>query len=219
MKMSWTFHSPRKKTQDINMLTNKVILVILISLVFIKTTQADQSIDLLIKPATNVGAITKTTTEADLKRIYGAKNVQRYEVGVGEGEVVPGTILFPGTKRELTIEWEKAYRNPVRITISKPKSEWSLNSGIKIGSTQEEVEKANGGDFKLTGFEWDYPGRTVSWEKAKLPPQLQLDLDPTVQLPWQEYSKVLGDNFYSTQNKVIRKLKLVVSVIYIRWDI
>jgi len=180
---------------------------------------ADTTPNWVINPEVNVGKITKNTSEKDLIRIYGKKNVKRIEIGIGEGEVVLGTVLFPETNKQITIEWKENFSNPGRITVAHINSTWRLNSGVKVGSTLEEVEKINEEPFKLTGFEWDYPGRTVSWEKGKLPVQLQLDFDYNADIPQAELVQVLGDGYFSSKNRVIRKMNLKVKTIFIRWGI
>jgi hypothetical protein len=180
---------------------------------------ADTAQNWVIKPELNVGEITKNSSEQDLIKIYGKKNIKRTEIDVGEGEVVLGTILFPETKKQITIKWKEGFSKPDRITVAHINSTWRLNNGIKIGSTLEEVERLNKGPFKLTGFEWDYPGRTVSWEKGKLPAQIQLDFEYTADIPQEEFIQVLGDRNLSSKNRFIRKMNLKVKTIFIRWDI
>jgi len=41
------------------------------------------------------GAITATTTETDLQRMYRPENVKNGEIQIGEGEVESGTVVFP----------------------------------------------------------------------------------------------------------------------------
>lgn len=175
--------------------------------------------DYIIDPTIRVGAITPTTTEKDLISLFGADNVKRYEIDVGEGDVVEGTMLFPGTDHALTIEWKTSFANPERITIRSGSTVWQTVQGIKIGSTLEEVEEANGNNFKITGFEWDYPGRTVSWEGGTLPKQLQLEFEPQTEVSFQEIMQVSGDSYFSSSNEIFKKMQLKVAVIYIRWDI
>lgn len=202
------------------MFLHKIVFITLLfsGFALFNCAAASPEIDLIINPNTNVGAIHKNTTEQDLIKLYGKDNVTRHDVDIGEGETVPGTILFPGTRRELTIEWQGPYSKPVRLSVVRTDSEWTLASGVRVGSTLDDIAKANNGMFKLTGFEWDYPGRTVSWEKGKLDQHLQLDLGSDVEVPMKEYTQVLGDTSYRSDNPVIRKMQLKVEAIYIRWD-
>jgi len=193
------------------------ILVIFCFIIFF--SGCTDEFDYLIIPSSKVGAITPKATEVELRKIYGNKNVKLYEVDVGEGDVVEGTIVFPNTNKELTIEWKSKHKDPERITIYRADTKWITNNGITIGTTLEEMEKINGGIFKLTGFGWDYPGRTVSWEQGNLPIQLQLDLDPDVKLSDKELMQVSGDSYFSSNNPIIKKMKLKVVRMHILWDI
>lgn len=201
------------------MYLNKNTLRLIFFSLFGLLTSILYAADFTISPKERVGKIIPTSTEADLKKIYGNSNVKTYEVDVGEGDVVEGTIVFPDTNKELTIEWKKNKASPERITIYRSDTPWNTISGISIGTTLEELERINGGSFMLTGFEWDYPGRTVSWEKGKLPIQLQLDLDSEVKISNKELMQVSGDSNFSSNNPIIKKMKLKVVRMHIRWDI
>ena len=122
-------------------------------------------------------------------------------------------------QREVLIEWKADFANPRKISVAHPNSAWRIDSGIAVGSTLDEVEKLNGGPFKMTGFEWDYPGRTVSWESGVFPAQLQLDFEPSAKISQPELFQVVGDGHFSSKNRIIKKMKLKVNAIHIRWDI
>ena len=173
----------------------------------------------IVAPKTKVGEITRTSSEADLIKIYGKENLKRTSIPLGEGMEIEGTILFPHTNKELTIQWKDNFSQPNIITISTNQTVWKTSSGITIGTTLNEVEKINEDTFKLTGFEWDYPGRTVSWEKGALSTALQIDFESDVSLPWKEYEQVMGSDSFSSDNQIMRKLNLKVTHIHIRWDI
>ena len=196
---------------------NLIILATLISptMVFLNEIETSQW---LINPKSNVGKIVPKSSEQDLMEAYGRENVKRSKISIGEGEFVEGTTLFPDTENELLIEWKDDFKNPRNLTIQSDQADWKLDNGIKIGTMLSKIEKLNSTPFKLTGFEWDYPGRTVSWEKGKLPTQLQLELEPSVDLPEKERYQVVGDSSFSSSNAIIKKMKLKVRTIYIRWD-
>jgi hypothetical protein len=179
---------------------------------------ASSTTDRSIDPARAVGGnINKETTEQDLINTYGKKNVQRAKIAVGEGEKVDGTVLFPGTKDALTIEWKADFARPERITITNVGTRWRTKEGISIGTTLKTVEQANKGPFKLTGFEWDYPGRTTSWEKGKLSPSLQLDFAATKKVSAKEQAMVAGSDSFSSRHPVMGKMMLKVVRISVRW--
>ncbi|MBU2711589.1 hypothetical protein [Zooshikella harenae] len=138
---------------------------------------------------------------------------------MGEGEAIKGTSLFPKTKNELLIEWKHNFTQPLRITIKQPNTQWKTRSGLTIGATLAEVEKANRKVFKLTGLGWDYEGRTTSWESGDLPNQLRLVFDYDAEnLATSEYRKVSGDSAFNSNHEVFKKLKMTVSSMIIEWD-
>lgn len=98
-------------------------------------------------------------------------------------------------------------------------TKWQTSSGIMIGTSLDEIERINKGIFKLTGFGWDYPGRTVSWGNGVLPIQLQLDLRPGTEVSDDKFMQVLGDGYFESSNEVIKSMNLKVKRIFVRWDI
>lgn len=182
------------------------------------TTSEPKNLDYLILPVKKVGLITPKSTEAELIAAYGASNIRRGEISLGEGETVPGSILFGDTPDEIKIVWEKDFAQPNRIIISNQGAHWKTKSGITVGSTLASVEKINGRAFKLTGFSSDYEGRSVSWEKGKIPKQLVLDFSATTQVSDKEEDSVTGDIQLSSKNPVIIKKQLVVRTVYVIWE-
>lgn len=172
----------------------------------------------LIDPWHGVGHIVPGCSEIDLIKFYGAKNVRYAAIEIGEGETAQGSILFPGTLDAVAIEWKQTYSQPERITISSRGTRWHTQEGITIGTSLDQLEVINGRPFKLTGFCWDYEGRTVSWEKGRLSQQLQLDLRPTKDVSESEFETVLGDRYFSSSFPAMKKLGLVVEKIFVRWD-
>ncbi len=195
-----------------------ITLILIASLPLSLSAKDGDKDDWLIDPASKVGKINKSTSEEELIKIYGKENVKRQKLPVGEGMFVEGAVLFPGTKNELLIEWKGELKNPERITISSPKGSWWFSNGLKIGDSLQEVEKYNSAVFRLSGFEWDYPGRSTSWEKGKLPENLQLDFGTNIELAESDARKIAGDGTFKSSNKIIKKLKLKVKTIFIRWD-
>ena len=42
-------------------------------------------------------------------------------------------------------------------------SKWATTGGVKVGTTIQELQAANGQAFKFTGFDWDYGGTVTNW--------------------------------------------------------
>lgn len=170
----------------------------------------------IINPLTNVGPITRETSEGDLINLFGVENVEAILIPVGEGETVPGTRLFGGTPNAVDIEWKYSSHSPQRITIRSGGTYWQTSEGLKIGSSLAEVTLVNGRPFDLTGFGWDYPGRTVDWQGGSLVQELQIDFRPTQQIPTDEV--LYGSGPFSSQETAMQKMDLVIEAISVRWD-
>jgi hypothetical protein len=116
-------------------------------------------------------AVRATDTEATLRARYGADNIAPERIHLGEGETVPGTVLFPSdSSRRLTVTWADtiARTRPTRATVGSRRSRWVVIPGVSIGTSLSELERLNGKPFKLFGFSWDYAGTVSSWEGGRL---------------------------------------------------
>lgn len=174
--------------------------------------------DMTLDPKGINGAINASSTKKDLIKAFGAKNVtnrDKYEEGMKTGI---STVLFEGTDNELSVEWGEG-NTPNRVSFYNANSLWRLEPKISIGMPKSELEKVNGDSFVLTGYGWDYEGRTISWNDGSLPKTIQIDLKPSRKIPFEEKSQVMGDSDFSSKNKYIEKLKIQVSNISIRWEL
>ncbi len=166
-------------------------------------------------PHRKVGLITKDATEEAIKYVYGADQVKRQEIGLGEGETTMGTIVFPGTANELIVEWtqDDPYKTISRIRIEKAGTQWKSKEGITIGTTLEELVKLNRKDFKFFGFEWDYSGSLDSWEGGQIQADLKVVLTP--ENPKAVFPKLVGDRSFSSSNPIAKEANLKVSALII----
>lgn len=126
--------------------------------------------DRVIIPGQRIGAIVRTTGLADLRRIYGASNVQPAEIAIGEGETVPGAIVFPGdSMRRVEVAWhDSTAQVPRFVAVRGGRSAWHTDAGITLGSSLARLAELNGHPFVLLGFGWDYAGTVVSWQGGTL---------------------------------------------------
>jgi len=107
------------------------------------------------------GPFGRDAAHAKLASKYGAANIVTEYDGEADAEV---TVLFPNDpERRLKIQRkdQKARRNPGHITIAG-RSSWSV-AGVAIGTSLIELERLNGGPFKLNYFEGDYGGAITDW--------------------------------------------------------
>jgi hypothetical protein len=171
-----------------------------------------------IVPRVRVGAITPRTSESDLKRIYGRRNVRSTRVSVGEGEYEPGAVIYPGDPlRMIELTWKDARRRrfPKRIQLTGERSVWATRHRISLGTRLKELERINGRPFVLTGFGWDYAGTVVSWAGGKLEQEFERDgrvvllrlSDQTRHaVSGEDAGAVAGDRDFSSNNQVMQKI-------------
>lgn len=172
-----------------------------------------------IVPGKQAGPITARTTEADLKKIYGGRNVKAGDVGLGEGETVPGTIIFPDDpQKRLEIVWKnaKTRKSPDYVQFAGEKSLWKISPGIGLGTSLKTLEQINGKGFVLLGFEWDYAGTVVSWSGGRLARRFGRNSDlVTLRLNPDTFddkaldkhlTAVSGDDEFSSKNKSMQKI-------------
>jgi hypothetical protein len=176
------------------------------------------------------GSINAHTTRQDLVRAYGANNVVDRDLDLGEGEVEPGTILFPSDpERSVQIEWKdvKTKTEPSRLTIRGNKSRWKALHAISLGTTLKQLERLNGNPFHMSGYGWDYSGTVLSWDKGMLTDDLgqfdgpvehgriilRLNCDTASKEPLtkEEDMQVAGDRDLSSNHPVLQKMNPCVS--------
>lgn len=176
---------------------------------------ASQAKDWTCIPHRKVGLITKDATEEAIKYVYGAEQMKRQEIGLGEGETTMGTIVFPGTPNELIVEWmpDEPYKTISRIRIEQAGTQWKSKEGITIGTSLEELIKLNGKDFSFYGFEWDYSGGLDSWEGGKIQADLKIVLTP--ENPKAVFPDLVGDGSFRSDNAVAKAADLKVSALII----
>lgn len=121
--------------------------------------------DWRIVPGLRVGPITADVSEADLVRMLGRDQVEPSEIHVGEDFFEPGAVLYPrDPRRQVEVVWGDTTRRarPTRVTIRGDSSWWHIDGGITLGTSLRELERLNGAEFVLHGFEWDYSGTVAS---------------------------------------------------------
>lgn len=119
------------------------------------------------------GVFARSTTHARLVKAFGAPNVVVRAVGIGEGETVKASVIFPRDKaRRIEVLWrnEKARRDPAEIRIGTGSAR-RTTQGVALEMTLAQVEALNGRPFQLYGFGFDYGGTTIDWQGGALATQ------------------------------------------------
>ena len=130
----------------------------------------------LILPSGKTGLINAHTTRADLARTYGEANVVDQDVDTGEGEMVPGTVVFPkDPHRAIKILWQDWPKMtlPASAQIEGNSSRWHAAHGISLGTSLSELQRLNGRPFPISGYGTDQPGAILSWRDGSLEKDLQ----------------------------------------------
>ncbi len=125
-----------------------------------------------------VGPVTAETKPEDIGDYFPDSVLQAYEVMVGEGETMGGTLVYPETPDELEIAWDPAQQKPAFIRIARNGARWSTPEGVTIGTSLQELVEMNGGPFEFNGFNWDYGGLVIDWQNGNLPAGLVVTLLP-----------------------------------------
>lgn len=160
---------------------------------------------------------------ASMVERFGADQVVKGDISVGEGEILTGTILFgDDPERRLEILWwePEQMSGPQSVTFSGAPSRWWVAPGLTTGVALDSVVAMNGGPFTLLGLEWDYSGTIVDWKGGRFDALDREETDFIVRLsPSQEAEErvgrkkiesVLGDVDFSSDNPVMAELNPVV---------
>ena len=124
----------------------------------------------------------------------------------------PYTVLYPGSKNEILITWKDAPKTSIFDINYSEYGKWSSATGIKIGTTYDELTKINGKEVKFYGFGWDYSG-AVDWNGGKLEDSnIRVFLNPEGEIA----DKFYGDRIINATPEEIEALNLKVSTIMYR---
>ena len=178
-----------------------VVAIVVADLHAAQGAEPDHSIEL----GKRVGAVTRKTDLAQLQTAYGPEKVKSADLPGVEGETIKGAIVLGGTDHEMHVIWHPEKPGKEAFHVDLVGKAWKLEGGVKLGATLEEVEKANGGPFKVYGFGWDMGGFAV-FEKGKLDGKVMVRFVST----GPESEDILGDRQIPSNNAKLRAAKPVV---------
>lgn len=127
-----------------------------------QTTETAASPDWSIKPGFGFGVLSGEMDREAIEEKIGKDMVVERDFYLGEGESAPGLALYPDTPEEIEVLLDDdgfviLYRQ------MQEGSKWATDNGIKVGTSIQELQAANGKPFKFTGFDWDYGGTVTNW--------------------------------------------------------
>ena len=155
-------------------------------------------------------------TAEDIARNYPQANIKEgldmFEEGTLERAY---TILYPDTPDELVITWQEKNREKVHSINYSSNGKWSSETGVKVGTTLEELNKMNGKPVSFYGFGWDYSG-AVDWNDGKLEKSgVGVFLKSDKQVP----NKFNGDKIIKASAEEIEALDLKVGAIMLMYGL
>ena len=194
----------------------KQIIPLLVFLVF-QSIYSKKKNNFVLTPCIGNSILNSMTSEAELLKIAGKKNVERVERWYAEGtERIVGSVFFKDTPQSFFIKWKDtvSFKNPEWIEIHGDKSLWEIDNGIKIGTELEELVRLNGKHFTFAGFDWDYGGykkkKKGNLESDCYSIQLYYDYEDLFENEW---NQIVGDKIVSTKNPILNKIKVYVDAI------
>jgi hypothetical protein len=97
-----------------------------------------------------------------------AENLSVEQAPIGEGQSFSATVVFASEPtRRLEFVWDQTgalyhVRAPGEASV------WVGPGGVALGQKLQDVQRANGAPFILTGWGWDYGGRVIDWGEGAL---------------------------------------------------
>lgn len=183
-----------------------ILLIIILGVVSCKGSKqtSTRTTDLFV-----VENLAKMTSE-DIRKNYTDTSINE-DIGMFEEgtEERPYTTLYADTPDEIQITWADAQRTRIYDIRFTGEGRWRSNTGIKVGTTYEELNRINGKEISFYGFGWDYSGAVV-WNDGKLEQtRIFAFLEPNTSIPNNFY----GDQVINASSEEIAALGLRVSTI------
>lgn len=180
-------------------------------------------------PLDCTGPFARDADERALVDSFGAANVRRADIDVGEAMTEPGNVVFADdAARRMEILWHDAAerRRPALIRFRVP-SAWQIalahpaGATVALGATLADVEGLNGAPFALSGFGWDLGGYASGWQKGRMQPLggcfLSLRFDEGREAPPDALETVNGDKQFDSSDPAMRRARPTVNEMSLGW--
>lgn len=172
--------------------------------------------DFIIVPGQRVGPLAAAAArENDLIQTFGAENIKKQPIYIGEGFEMPGYLIFPDAPGELEVVYDTtvAMDKPAFIRVARADTQWKTDQGISLGTTLAELQAINGKPFLFYGFGWDYGGSVTNWNEGAISSDLMITLDAGEgEFP----ETLLGDQEISSDNPLLKDLPIRVVILEVR---
>lgn len=127
-----------------------------------QVTETVAAPDFSIKPGVGIGVLDGEMDRAALEEAIGKDQVTERDFYLGEGESAPGLALYADSPEEVEVLLDDD-GFVILYRLAQKDSKWATTGGVKVGTTIQELQAANGQAFKFTGFDWDYGGTVTNW--------------------------------------------------------
>lgn len=172
--------------------------------------------DWLLVPELRAGDVSRGASEAELRKIFGTRNIQQDKIYLGEGDGENGLVVFsadPVRKLEILLT---PGRMASSVRLRGRKSLWKFQNGITLGTTLKELENLNGKPFVMSGYGWDYSGAVIGWNGGRLVDSLPIGKSVWMRLNppnsrWRvltraENEGLMGDKDHNSSEVALQKL-------------
>ncbi|MDC1106654.1 hypothetical protein OAT16_08095 [Prolixibacteraceae bacterium] len=163
-----------------------------------------------------IGQVSLSSSHDQLIASFGKENLKDSR-NEGTG-MISTEVLFKDPNNNIHIIWKTPKKlKPIILRIDNANSKWTTKDGIHIGTTLEELEEINRGQFKIMGFEIDrqLAGTVTDLEEGALKNSrigIQFKLTKDV---GRNYMKLIGNKNISSQSDILKKASPVVKSIFI----
>lgn len=185
-------------------------LILLVCTFFLLTSCGNKPLTANSPEKFDMEVLAEVIAQQDLDNIYPeaqiAEGVEYFDEGTVERSY---SILFPHSHEKILVIWKDKDRKTLHQIYLDSKSRWRSNTGLRVGTTYDELVELNGGPIKFYGFGWDYSG-AVDWNEGGLSgTNIRVFLEPTVAPPRDFYT----DQVIKTTEDEIENMKLKVRAI------
>lgn len=144
----------------------KILFLALSIFAFSCTKSTDKTINSSEVPSQVLDDLLALENVEGLTQKVGKENIIADTAIVMSDDTLRGSILYPNSDQTVYVFYHKG--KIADLSIQGKSSKWITKSGMYLGLPLQEVEKLNGKNFTISGFNWLHGGTVVSWEGGKL---------------------------------------------------
>lgn len=151
------------------------------------------------------GLITKSTDFAGLQAMFDAANVKDERIcGPECADTIDVTKIYAGKNNEIIVYWKDGLHHKLISLLENymPDGPYHTGSGLKTGSTLEDLLKINGKKIIFSGFDWDYGGSIQDYGMGTLqnsPVHFRLAMEGD------GGTELSGDSEFNTEMPAVKK--------------